>query len=251
MVSLAVAARRATVTLDRPPVNAWDDDAVDALERIIVDLDGRDDVDLVVVRSSGRHFSAGGDIKQMTAALDRDDFKSLNTFATRIQSLFLAWSLLDLPTVAVLRGAVTGGGLEFALACDLRIAASDAQMGLPECKLGLLPAGGGTQLLTRAVGRGRAMRLMLTGELIDGARAEAIGLVEWCVPEEDLDKTVEDVVALLASHASPAQRAVKRCVSLAGTPWGFGAETMGQRRLHSDPYTRRRLKNFVSDERST
>jgi enoyl-CoA hydratase len=249
MLSLEVAERIATVTLDRPPVNAWDGKALDELESITAELRERDDVDLVVATSKGRDFSAGGDIKMMLAAVERQDLTSLTDFAARIQNLYGAWERLAMPTLAVLRGATTGGGLEFALACDLRIASEDARLGLPEGRLGLVAAGGGTQRLTRSVGRGMAMRLMLTGELIDGRTAERLGLVEWCVPPAELEAETTRIVAALTANAGPAQRAVKDCVAHVGTPDGYALETISQRELYASADTQRRLRDFVARRR--
>ncbi|ONH58752.1 hypothetical protein CcI49_20195 [Frankia sp. CcI49] len=250
MLTLAVDGPLATVTLDRPPVNAWDDDALDRLDAITARLAASPQVRLAVVRSAGRHFSAGGDIAMMAAAVDSGDVTALNRFAGRIQHAFTLWAELPVPTLAVLRGAVTGGGLEFALACDLRIAAEGSRIGLPESQLGLVAAGGGTQRLTAAIGRGAAMRIMLTAELVDGRRAAELGIVEWCVPDADLDAEVDAVTARILAGSAAAQRAAKECVARAGTAAGFAAETVSQRRLHADPDTQNRLRRFLHDRRT-
>lgn len=237
----------ATVVLDRPPVNAWDDQQLDLFEDALQAIGERSDISVVVMRGGGSHFSAGGDIKVMASALRTGQMAGLDIFAVRIQHLFTQWAQLPMPTIAVLRGAATGGGLELALACDLRVAADTAVIGLPEVRLGLVSAGGGTQRLTRLIGRGRALRLMLTGELVDGREAERLGIVEWSVPDSELDGHVEHLVAHLVATSGPAHAAIKRCVALAGTGEGFAAETDYQRLLHTSSEALSRIRTFVSE----
>lgn len=251
MLELAVDDRMATVTMDRPPVNAWDGHALDVFDDVLGTLEDADDVDLAVVRSAGRHFSAGADIAMMAAAVERRDLTSQGDFAARIQQLFTRWDELPMPTVAVLRGVAAGGGLELALASDVRIAADDSRLGLPEGKLGLLPAGGGTQRLTRLVGRGLAVRMMLTGELVSGRRALDIGLVEWCFPSAHLDEEAARVVAQITANASEAQRLLKRCTATAESPEGYALETSGQRHLYTTTDTQRRIDDFVTQRSNT
>jgi enoyl-CoA hydratase len=237
----------ASMVLDRPPVNAWNDEQLDLFEDALRAISERSDIAVVVVRGGGAHFSAGGDIKVMALAVHDGQMAGLNNFAARIQHLFHEWAQLPVPTIAVLRGAATGGGLELALACDLRVASDTSTIGLPEVKLGLVPAGGGTQRLTRLIGRGRALRLMLTGELVTGREAERLGIVEWSLPDADLDGHVERLVAHLVATAGPAHTAIKRCVALAGTGEGYAAETLYQRQLHQSPEALSRIRTFVSE----
>jgi len=237
----------ASVVLDRPPVNAWNDEQLDLFEDALRAISERSDIAVVVVRGGGSHFSAGGDIKVMASALGNGQMAGLNNFAARIQHLFNEWAQLPVPTVAVLRGAATGGGLELALACDLRVASDTSTIGLPEVNLGLVPAGGGTQRLTRLIGRGRALRLMLTGELVSGPEAERMGIVEWSLPDSELERHVEGLVAHFVETAGPAHAAIKRCVALAGTSEGYAAETLYQRQLHESPEALSRIRTFVSE----
>lgn len=246
MLKLEVEDRVATLLLDRPPVNAVDNAFLDSLDSALDEIKELNPA-LVVVRGSGRHFSAGGDIKQMVSALETNDFSSLDAFARRIQNAYFAWEQLPMPTVAVLTGAVTGGGLELALACDLRIAAASARIGFPEVRIGLLPAGGGTQRLTRLIGRGRAMRLILTGELIDGSEAEGMGIVEWCAEDGELDARVVQVTAKLLEVAGPAQPAIKRCINRYGTGDGYSGELFEQKALHLSREAEQRLRAFVAE----
>lgn len=245
MIHLSIEDRVATVLLDRAPVNAWDDQQLDALEAVALELKEKSPA-LVVVRAVGRHFSAGADIKEIVSALDTGDFSRLDAFTRRIQNVFFEWEQLPMPTVAAMSGAVTGGGLELALACDLRIATKSARIGCPEVLIGLLPAGGGTQRLTRLVGRGRALRLILTGELISGADAHTLGIVEWVAEDEHLDELVDSVVKSLLEGAGPALAAIKRSVGRFGTADGYAGEVLEQRTLHKSDEARDRLRAFVT-----
>jgi len=246
LLKLDVQDRVATLLLDRPPVNAVDDAFLDSFDGVLEEIKSASPL-LVIVRGSGRHFSAGGDIKQMVAALETNDFTRLDGFARRIQNAYFAWEQLPMPTVAVLTGAVTGGGLELALSCDLRIAADSARIGLPEVRIGLLPAGGGTQRLTRLIGRGQSLRLILTGELIDGVEAQKLGIVEWCVAEKDLDAQLSRVTSMLLEGAGPAQPAIKRCVNRYGSSDGYSGELFEQKQLHVSKEAEQRLRAFVGE----
>ncbi|MDA8271286.1 MAG: enoyl-CoA hydratase/isomerase family protein [Actinomycetota bacterium] len=246
MLKLEVEDRVATMLLDRPPVNAVDNAFLDSFDSVLDEIKELNPA-LVVVRGAGRHFSAGGDIKQMVSALETNDFSSLDAFARRIQNAYFAWEQLPMPTVAVLTGAVTGGGLELALACDLRIAAATARIGFPEVRIGLLPAGGGTQRLTYLIGRGRAMRLILTGELIDGSEAARLGIVEWCAEDAELDARVAGVTEMLLEVAGPAQPAIKRCINRLGTGDGYSGELFEQKALHLSREAEQRLRAFVAE----
>ncbi|NNN19785.1 MAG: enoyl-CoA hydratase/isomerase family protein [Acidimicrobiaceae bacterium] len=246
MLKLNVQDRVATLLIDRPPVNALDDAFLDSFDSVLDEIRGSNPA-LVIVRGSGRHFSAGGDIKQMVSALETNDFTRLNGFACRIQNAYFAWEQLPMPTLAVLTGAVTGGGLELALACDLRIAAASTRIGFPEVRIGLLPAGGGTQRLPRLIGKGQAMRLILTGELIGGVEAQNLGIVEWCVSDSDLDNQVEQVTSMLLDVAGPAQPAIKRCVNRYGTGDGYAGELFEQKALHVSKEAEQRLRAFVGE----
>ena len=117
------------------------------------------------------------------------------------------------PTVAAINGYALGGGLELALACHLRIASATAKVGLPETRIGILPANGGTARLTRLVGRGRAMRMILLAEHVDATEAERLGIVDWVVEPEDFDSEVETIADKLSKLASVSARAIIDTVS--------------------------------------
>ncbi len=156
-----------------------------------------------------------------------------------------------LVTLAELGGAALGGGFEMALACDLRIAAHEARLGLPEAGLGLLAAAGGTQRLTRLVGPGLAKRLILGAETVDGATAERLGLVQWSVPRAELADAARALAERIAALPRQATSAAKQCIAAAQdcARDGFAEEIAHTRRLYQHPDTRQRVTDFLARSR--
>ncbi len=189
-----------TVWLDNPPVNAVDRGIIDTLWSALEQLD--DDVHAVVLRGKGdRAFSAGADIAGFQGEGDASGRPGgIQPVADLIESA-------PVPVVAAIHGYCLGGGLEIALACDLRIAHADAQLGFPEVNLGLLPGGGGTQRAPRLISPGRARWLVMSGERIPARTAEAWGLVEFVV--DDLDEGIARYVEPLAKQSPHALRQIK------------------------------------------
>jgi enoyl-CoA hydratase len=174
----------AIVTIDRPRVlNALNaatfDDLAAAFDALAADASIRV---VLLTGVGGRAFAAGADIREL-AALNPDDAKA---FALRGQGVFRTIETLGKPVIACIQGFALGGGCELAMACTLRIAADDARFGQPEVKLGVIPGYGGTQRLPRLVGRGRALKLLLTGAVIDAHEALRIGLVDEVVSPDRL-----------------------------------------------------------------
>ena len=189
-----------TVWLDNPPVNAVDRGIIDTLWSAFEQLD--DDVHAVVLRGKGdRAFSAGADI----AGFQGDGDASGRPGG--IQPVADLIERAPVPVVAAIHGYCLGGGLEIALACDLRIAHAGAQLGFPEVNLGLLPGGGGTQRAPRLISPGRARWLVMSGERIPARTAEAWGLVEFVV--DDLDEGIARYVEPLAKQSPHALRQIK------------------------------------------
>jgi enoyl-CoA hydratase/3-hydroxyacyl-CoA dehydrogenase len=189
-----------TVWLDNPPVNAVDRGIIDTLWSALEQLD--DDVHAVVLRGKGdRAFSAGADIAGFQGEGEASGRPGgIQPVADLIESA-------PVPVVAAIHGYCLGGGLEIALACDLRIAHADAQLGFPEVNLGLLPGGGGTQRAPRLISPGRARWLVMSGERIPARTAEAWGLVEFVV--DDLDDGIARYVEPLAKQSPHALRQIK------------------------------------------
>jgi len=168
----------AVVTLDNPPAHTWTLESLSALAELVADLNAERDIYALVITGGGaKFFSAGADLK-----LFADGDKAVaRAMAQRFGQAFEALSGFRGVSIAAINGYAMGGGLECALACDIRIAEEHAQMALPEAAVGLLPCAGGTQQLSWLVGEGWAKRMILCGERIDAQRALAIGLVEEVV----------------------------------------------------------------------
>ncbi|ANB17050.1 enoyl-CoA hydratase [Dokdonella koreensis] len=170
----------AVVTLSNPPANTWTRDSLAALRDLVRALHAdRDIYAMVIVGEGEKFFSAGADLKQFA---DGDKARAREA-ARRFGEAFETLSAFRGVSIAAINGYAMGGGLECALACDLRIAEEQAQLALPEATVGLLPCAGGTQNLPRLVGEGWAKRMILLGERIDAATALRIGLVEEVVPK--------------------------------------------------------------------
>lgn len=211
---LDVAEGVATVTLNRPEArNALSRQMRDDLARVFGwCAEETDAVRAVVLRGEGAAFFAGQDLKEGDASAS-----PIETLEDKVRGDFQTL-LGDLPrpTVAALHGYTLGRGLEVALTCDIRVAAADLQAGMPEVNLGMIPASGGTQRLTRLVGPARALDLMLSAERIDAATALAWGVVTRVVPRAQLDDAVQALARKLASHAPLAMRYVRRAVQDGG-----------------------------------
>lgn len=178
----------ATVLLDRPQKrNALDESMLESLLDAVTSLRRTDALRLVVVRGSGGSFCAGADIGDWTdpGPVRAGELSRLGTRA------FTELSALPVTVLAVLEGSVLGGGLELAMACDLRISTTTARLGLPETRLGNVPTWGGVARLVDAIGLAGARALLLTGEPISGTRAEQLGLVLASAEPAELDTTLE------------------------------------------------------------
>jgi len=169
----------ALVTLDNPPAHTWTLDSLAALTRLVQDLNADRDIYALVITGAGeKFFSAGADLK-----LFADGDKTVaRAMARRFGEAFETLSAFRGVSIAAINGYAMGGGLECALACDLRMAEEHAQMALPEAGVGLLPCAGGTQWLAWNAGEAWAKRMVLCGERVDAATALRIGLVEEVVP---------------------------------------------------------------------
>ena len=201
----------AIVTLNRPAVlNALNDALLDELSHALRSLDEDAAVRAVVVTGSGeKAFAAGADIGELAAL--QSDVAALAA-ARKGQSLTRQIERMRVPAIAAINGFALGGGCELALACDIRIASESARFGQPEVNLGIIPGYGGSQRTVRLVGRGQAMYLCLTGEIVDAREALRIGLVDRVVPAEELMNEAMRVAELIASKAPLAIAACKRAI---------------------------------------
>lgn len=183
LLTFDVADRIATITVNRPDkLNALNDALMAELGRAIDEAVAREDVGGVLLTGAGRAFVAGADISQMVG----EGALPMKERAERGQRTFRRFETSQKPTIAAVNGFALGGGCELAMACHIRIASEAAKFGQPEVKLGIVPGYGGTQRLPRLVGKGRALELLLTGEMIDATEAHRIGLVNRVLPAAEL-----------------------------------------------------------------
>jgi enoyl-CoA hydratase len=195
----------ALLTLNRPEVlNSISNGMLGALEDLLQQLDA-DDSRAVILTGTGRAFCAGTDLKEWHG----DPAERL----LRVHALICRMRDLSKPLIAAINGMALGGGLELALGCTFRVARESAKLGLPEVKLGLLPAYCGTQLLPRLIGESRALQMMLSGDPVDGIRAERIGLVDsLCGDDQDVVDAALSFAAAFTRHSLVPQRAIRRAV---------------------------------------
>jgi enoyl-CoA hydratase len=189
----------ARITLDRPKaLNALNIETLGELAHAVEDLAADAQIRVILLTGSGdRAFAAGADIREL-AAIDPGEARA---FALRGQGVFRRIETLGKPVIACINGFALGGGCELALACTLRIAAETAKLGQPEVKLGILPGYGGSQRLPRLVGRSAALKLILTGAIIDAQEALRIGLVDEVVPASELTQRAEALALEIAANA--------------------------------------------------
>jgi methylglutaconyl-CoA hydratase len=189
----------AWVTLNRPDVrNALSRELNLKLTDVALELDQKDNVRAIVITGAGdKAFCAGADLKERKGVAASETAPYINAIASAIET----WGEIRKPTIAMLNGSAYGGGLELAMACDLRILVEGAELGLTEVRLGIMPGAGGTQRLPRLVGEARAKELILLGRRIPAARAAEIGLVHQTVARDKLKPTVEGMLAELAGCA--------------------------------------------------
>jgi enoyl-CoA hydratase/carnithine racemase len=202
----------ARLELNNPPMNLLSDAMLTALEDALATLETRapGDVRAVVVSSrSERAFSAGSDVK----AFPNHVGAAGRAHHTRDEVAMQRLANLPMPTIAAIEANALGGGLEIALACDIRVASETAKLGLPEVRLGVTPGAGGTQRLSRVIGIGRAMELTVTGRIIDAAEADRIGLVTRVVPPGQTLAAAMEIGHEIAQRGPIAVREAKRLVN--------------------------------------
>jgi E-phenylitaconyl-CoA hydratase len=199
----------ATITLNRPEaMNSLDPVTLNELNDAFQRANEDDDVRVVVLTGAGdRAFCSGSDLKKTMPP--KESFAEL-TFGKPKWLYPFAGMEIDKPAICAVNGYALAGGMELALACDIRIASTNAQFGQSEVCVGSIPAAGGTQRLPRAVGLSDAMLMMLTGDRIDAEQALRIGLVSRVVPPEDLARTAREIALRIAINAPLAVRAVKK-----------------------------------------
>jgi enoyl-CoA hydratase len=201
--------RVGTITLNRPKaLNALNSQVMNEVVTAAAEFDSDPEIGAIVITGSGeKAFAAGADIKEM-ASLSFADVFAADFFAP-----WAKFAATRTPTIAAVAGYALGGGCELAMMCDLLIAADTAKFGQPEIKLGVLPGMGGSQRLTRAIGKAKAMDLILTGRMMDAAEAERSGLVARVVPVASLMEEAMKVAETIAAMSLPSVLAAKEAVN--------------------------------------
>jgi len=248
-ISLDIKHGVASLVIERPPVNAFNEVLIDELDRALAEVEKNSELSVLHIKSGLGVFSAGADLELIQDCLATPEGRdSIVAVVRELQRVFARVERLGIASMAEIGGAAVGGGLELALSCDLRIASEKAKLGLPEAGLGLLPAAGGTQRLTRICGEAVARRLILGAEVVDGNEAHRIGLVHWVVPAEDLASRADELAARLGEMPPKALAACKRCIAAASdrNVDGFALELVETRRLHDGGEPTRRIEKFLA-----
>jgi enoyl-CoA hydratase len=231
------------LTVNRPDkLNAISNELTEELEQLLDEIENDSQLRVLVITGAGdKAFVAGADINEL---VERD--ASMGREVSRFrQKLFARIENLPVPVIAAVNGYALGGGLELAIACNIRVASEKAQFGAPEVKLGIIPGDGGTQRLPRLVGLGRAMEMVLTGDFIDAQEAFRIGLVNRVVPHEELMESVMRLAQKIASRPPLAVKYAKEAVNRSqegDTASGFALESY----LHALACTTEDKKEGVS-----
>ena len=208
MIEHKIEGHTAVITINNPPANTWTPESLDALRALVGELQANDAVYAAVITGQGeKFFCAGADLKRF----QNGDAGEARRFITSFGYAFEALMEARFVTIAAINGYAMGGGLECALACDIRIAESHAQMALPEPAVGLLPGGAGTQTLPWLIGEGWAKRMMLTNERVNAETALRIGLVEEVVEK---GKSLEAAMAMAERVSGLSPKSVQFCKSL-------------------------------------
>jgi len=208
MIELTTDGAVATIKLDRPKaLNALRSDMMAEVAKALAKLEKDEAIGCVILTGSEKAFAAGADIKEMA------DLEYLDIYKGDIFDNHEAIAHFRKPIIAAVAGYALGGGCEIAMMCDFIIAADNAKFGQPEINLGVMPGIGGTQRLTKAVGKAKAMDLCLTGRMMDAEEAERSGLVSRVVPLDDLMSTVQDAAAKIAGQSQPIVMMTKETVN--------------------------------------
>jgi enoyl-CoA hydratase/carnithine racemase len=196
------------MTLDRPPVNALGRELVDDLTHATAQIAGDHEARCVVLRSAGKNFSAGADLKERK----KMTLDEVPRFVQKLVGAVNAVAALPVPTIAAVNGVAAGGGCELALGCDLRILSDDARIGLRETALAIIPGAGGTQRLPRLIGPSRAKRWIFTAALHSAEEALADGVADRVVPSDRLERESREMAAGIAANGPVGIRQAKRAI---------------------------------------
>lgn len=206
-VELDEAGERGDIVLDRPPLNVISMAQRAQMAEAFAQLDDRDSVRVIVLRSEGRHFSSGGDISGF--------LQSSPERVSRLADNVMAPERCHKPVIAAIRGYCFGVGFEFALACDFRIASEQATFALPEQRIGMIPGSGGSIRLLHMIGMQRTKDLVMRARRLPAAQARQWGILLDCVPDDELEQGTARLVDELRSFSPLAQRTIKEVLTAA------------------------------------
>ncbi len=220
-----------TLTLNRPDaLNAWHQRMRDEMREAVAELVADDDLRVLVITGTGRAFSAGEDVRGMKG-LAEIGTRGFRRVVRSVHNVFDEIEAMEVPVIAAINGAAAGGGLELALSCDFRFAATTAKLGFPENNVGLIPGSGGCSRLVKLVGLARAKRLVMTGEMVPAPRALELGLVEELHEPDVLLERAMAFAELLATKAPLAlgigKLVLNRCLDV-DLETGRSFERLGQ-----------------------
>lgn len=202
-----------TLTLNNPPLNLVTVELTHQLDSALAAIETDRDIRSVIVTGTGeRAFCAGSDVKEFESLKGRVGEGKL----LLEKAVYRRLAVLPMPSIAAIQGDALGGGLELALCCDLRIMDERAKLGMPEVRLGVMPGSGGTQRLPRVIGVARAKEMILTGEILDAAKAMDIGLVNRVVPAGEALTAATAMAETIASRGPVAVREAKAAIDIAG-----------------------------------
>jgi enoyl-CoA hydratase len=204
------------IRLNKPEsLNSLSAGLLEELDKLLDEIEADPEVRVVVITAEGQKiFSAGADLKVASKIETEQEVRAL---IEKGQAVYRKLENLSCPTICGINALCLGGGLEMALACDIRIAAEEAKLGSPEVSIGLIPAWGGTQRLPRILGKGRAMELALTGGMVSAKEALDMGLINKVVPFDELESTINFTAAKIAGNAPIAVKLAKKCVNASFT----------------------------------
>ena len=197
-----------TIRLNRPPINALNDQLTSELADAARGAAESDEIRAVIIYGGEKVFAGGADIKQMAEA----SYAEMAARSGRLQAAMGLIAGIPKPVVAAITGYALGGGLELALSADFRVAGESARLGQPEILLGIIPGAGGTQRLPRLVGPARAKDIVFSGRMLKAAEAHAIGLVDLVAPDDSVYQAAQDMVKRYAAGPALALRAAKQAI---------------------------------------
>jgi enoyl-CoA hydratase len=211
-VNYTVEDRLAVVTIDNPKMNALSGAVMEELGTVFDELEARTEIGVAIIIGGGtKAFVAGADIKGFKDFLGKRE--SAFNSSRRMQAVFSKIEESRLVVIAAINGFALGGGCELAAACDIRIASDNIIIGVPEVKLGLIPGAGGTQRLTRLLGKGRAKLMVLTGDFFNAQEAFQLGLLDKVVPAADVLMEAKKMAGIILGNAPLAVEAGKRAIN--------------------------------------